>query len=337
MLGRNAEDIQRLFFSLENWSDLRNFLDCLDLADPSQAALHYYANTWVAPEDSRAHFEPSSYISSDLSAIYYGRCPVIFEGSNQWARKSNCSRSYYDEKLQLVYLRCRNIRQINPLAKMCLVLVPEKDFLISTVFLKENRFDNMRAAVSSLQSRLKSLDIPVIFEQPIRRMAEFQTLKDFEYPDSHLMPRNYVVIFSHVLANLGFNWNSVAPLLGMERRPVYLDLTAKFKDGVDQPINSFELNFVVEGAQQVAGSKTFSNPLEQTRQVFANDTSVFPEDILVLGDSHCSIYSQRRMTYLFANAFRRTAFSWNPSGIRPDEGLKDCRYIALEISSRFVF
>lgn len=222
------DEVLLKFFSLDTWSGLARFVDDLEGADPFQRALKYYAQTWVAPEGEEA-FAPSSFLAKDCSAIFYGKCPVISEGSNHWAQKCYADPAEYDAKLDLIYARCARLRAAKPEAKICLVLVPEKDFVISAVLLKEDRFSAMTAAVGRLRNKLHPLGIQLVFDDAVDQMDKYQTLTDFEYPDSHLAPRNYVVIFSRALRAIGFDWDVVAPRVVTKPMDVYYDLSTKFR------------------------------------------------------------------------------------------------------------
>lgn len=331
------EQIQQAFFALKTWGQLRDFMASLDPTDPFQAALRHYASTWAFPANPEVSFEPHSFISSDLSATYFHRCPVIFEGSNQWAQKPYFPREDHDEKLNAVYARCEQFRRNNPESEICLILVPEKDFVISYVFLRENRFCGMIEAIQALRAKLGRLGIPLIFEQPVMGLGPYMSIDDYEYPDSHLHARNYILIFSHAVRALGHDWDKVSPFVTIESMPIYFDLSAKFKDGKDRAFNSFQVSYTGSAAMQVSGSEYFEAPLRQTTQTFENSAPVFDEEVLLLGDSHSSIFTQRRLTYLFANSFRKTKFSWNPIGNQPEQQLDGSRKIVLEVSSRFVF
>lgn len=325
------------FFNLRTWDELHSFVEGLDLQEPFQVALRYYAQTWPPAQTEDHIFEPAKFLAADTSAIFYGNCPVIFEGSNQWGRKCYAVRSEHDAKLEVIYRSCVRLRKQNPDAKVCLVMVPEKDLLISTVFLKEDRFTVMVDAVNVLKARLGKLDIQLVFDGPVNNMVDYQSLTDFEYPDSHLAPRNYAVIMSHSLRALGFNWDDVKPRLAMKRMDVYYDLSTKFDDPESRCFQSLELDFKDESIRQTGGSLSFEKPLGQTHQCFENDNPVFDEQVLILGDSHSSILKQRRITYLFAGAFRRVHFEWNPAGLRETSEISSYNNIVLEISSRFVF
>lgn len=84
------------------------------------------------------------------------------------------------------------------------------------------------------------------------------------------------------------------------------------EDPASRPFTSYELEFKEEAIRQVGGSASFENPLGDTSQSFENDNALFDQHVLILGDSHSSILTQRRMTYLFAGTFQGVKFDWNP-------------------------
>lgn len=336
-LSRDADRLVETFFSLNSWSQLEDFASVLDLNDPFQAALKYYVVTWRHQVDPHAVFDPEVFVSRDLSAIYLGDSPVVFEGTNCWAEKCYLSREDHLEKMETLYARCQRFRLQNPNGQICLMLIPEKDFVINQLFLGGNRYDVILGVVQELQSRLAQLEISLVFEEPLVGLSSYMTPKDFYFPDSHLPPRVYVQYFAQAIKKLGLSWDLVSPSIAMEQMKVYYDLSTKFKGGRDHSFDSFELLVKDSEVSQTSGSAYFESPLGQTSQFFMNGRNIFDHNVKLLGDSHSSIYSQRRLTYLFANTFKKSEFHWNPSGVRHETELNDGDIVVLEISSRFVF
>lgn len=324
------------FFDLTTWAALDRFIESLNDQDPFEKALRYYAQSWERPNGGDQSFDPGRFLSQDRAAVYSGKCPVIFDGTNNWARKCYAPYDEINAKLSALYERCARLRKDNPDTRFCLILIPEKDIVISDVLRKEDRFAVINQAVETLKARLETIGVPLIFNGPILRMGNYQTLADFEYPDSHLAPRNYVIFFSHALAALDFDWQEVEPRVRMTDMPVYYDLVQKFSGGQDRAFASMELDVQDADIQQVSGSASFETPLGQTQQSFENGNPVYDASVLILGDSHSSILAQRRLTYLFASAFRKTDFSWNPACIRPDPKVNQADHVVLEVSLRFV-
>ncbi|MEI6798130.1 MAG: hypothetical protein WCO04_02795 [Pseudomonadota bacterium] len=227
------------------------------------------------------------------------------------------------------------IRDSNPKARMTLVLVPEKDHVMSRFLLKETRFDVIDRAVNMMSKRLATRGLPLIFSQPFVEIDRFLTLADFEYGDSHLPSRHYVTIFGFALESLGISWASLRDRIALLQLPEFGDLTLKFENTAPHPGVTFRPNMPDDCARQTAGTASFAQPLRDTWQTFRNDKALIDQSVCVLGDSHCSIHADRRLTYLFANTFRTADFVWNPSGIEkiPDVAAYD--NVVLEISTRF--
>lgn len=335
MAENSNEDVLARFLQLETGKDLVEFASSLDPANPYHRAFGYYISTWNLAQDYTA-FEPVKYVAEDGSAILYGNCPVVFGGSNCWAEKCYAELADYEAKLEQLYKRCASIRKGSPSAKICLLMVPEKDFVISVILLKEDRFSKMLQAIVAFRNRLRGIGIELVFEDAVVGMDKYQTVADFEYFDSHLAPRNYVILFSRALEVMGFDWAKVRPRVGMVKMNVYFDLQTKFGDTKVRPLNVYDIDFKDEAIRQVAGSPTFAEPLGDTSQTFRNDAAIFDENVLVLGDSHSSILEKRRLTYLFAGTFRSVHFDWNPAGVRGVVDTSAYDTILLEISSRFV-
>lgn len=326
------------FFVLETVGDLRRFSAQLDLSIPEQAALSYYISTWpeFAQSDDHAAFVPGINLSRDRSAVLYGKAPVIFEGTNQWSWKPHFSAQELIAKTKVLQNVVAGIRETNPGARMTLLLTPEKDYVISRFLLKEDRFSALDEAIAALRVEMEALDIALVYEQPFQGIDKFQTLADFEYKDSHLAGRNYVSVFGFVLASLGVSWPSVKEAFSLKRLPEFGDLATKFENGQATQVHALQPDVPQGDVTQTAGSESFADPLGQTWQDFANASPLVDQSACLLGDSHCSIYAQRKLTYLFANTFRETHFEWNPCGIRKKPDVSSYDNVLLEISSRFV-
>jgi hypothetical protein len=336
-MGKTKISVIEDFFNLRSWSELDEFLTNLDSSVPFEAALGYYGNSWIAPDDVREPFVPRNFVSRDLSATYLRNFPVIFQGTNHWSEKLYYSEQYYEDKLNEILDHCSRFRSFNQRNRICLLIIPEKDFVISWEYLKEARFNLMVCAISRLRTKLAEYDIELIFEEPIVGIAHHMDISEYTYQDSHLHPRNYVAIFARALRALGLDWLKVSPNIEVTPREIYLDLNDKFDNGGDKSSPFCELNFFPTRPMQVFGSDYFENPLGRTNQEFQNNIPIFEEDIQILGDSHSSIYDQKRLTYLFANSYRKTQFSWNPVGLRADDKRSSASHIILEISQRFLF
>lgn len=330
-------ELWETFFALKTMGRLRQFRSNLDHSVPERAALAYYISTWPfdsAPDE--APFVPGSSLSPDRTAVMYGDAPVIFEGTNHWCMKPYLPAEALRSKLAGLEHLVGSIRRSNPNVRMTLVLVPEKDHVISRFILSEDRFVRMEEAVAALDERLAALDVKLIFDQPFRGLSETMGPEDFRYGDSHLASRNYLKILEFVLQALGVGSAAAHHDIALSDQPVFGDLAAKFAGGRGAREMDARPGVANSRVVQVAGTETFASPLGATWQEFMNDSPSINESICILGDSHCSIYEQRRLTYVFANLYRKTRFTWNPCGIREKPGALDFDNIVLETSSRFV-
>lgn len=331
-------DLWVLFFGLTTVSDLRRFEADLDPSVPEQAALAYYIRSWPAFKDAddQDAFDPALHLSQDRSAVFYGTAPVIFEGTNLWALKPYMSTQTLVDKMKGLRSVVTKIRHANPSTHISMVLVTEKDYVISRFMLNEDRFRNFDAAVADLSREMAELDISMVSDKPFVGTERFQTLEDFNYMDSHLTGQNYVTLFGFTLEALGVSWADVRPKVGLLKLLEFGDLASKFDNGQPASEPRLQPDMPAGAVTQVAGAESFADPLGDTWQEFHNDAPLVDESVCLLGDSHCSIFAQRKMTYLFANTFRETRFEWNPCGIRQTPDVSNFDKVVLEISSRFI-
>jgi hypothetical protein len=219
---------------------------------------------------------------------------------------------------------------------VALAIVPEKDYVISRFFLNEERFLNLKAAIDRLKINMESIGVPLVFDQPFQGINKFQELSAYEEYDSHLPGLNYVTIFGFLLKALGIEWESVRPSVKLIAMPEFGDLDKKFNEA--QPGSSLILKPDVPSgrALQVDGAESFADPLSNTWQDFWNESPIIEKSVCILGDSHSSIFAQRKLTYLFANTFQSVHFEWNPCGTRKLSDVSKYDIVVLEISSRFI-
>ncbi len=326
------------FFAIDAVGALRQFAATLDTSVPEKAALSYYISTWTAfanPNDDAA-FAPTSHLSADRSAVKYENSPVIFEGTNRWAWKPYFTNAALTQKLSDLERLVAQIRDSNPKARMILVLIPEKDHVISHYLRKETRFDAIERAVDTLSRDLVARGIPVIFTEPFVEIDRFLSLADFQYGDSHLPSRYYLTVFGFLLQALGISWSLVRDHIGLQQLPEFGDLSIKFENNQPSQVLALQPDIPGAAARQTAGTTSFADPLGETWQEFRNDQALIDQSVCILGDSHSSVFAQRKLTYLFANTFRDTHFEWNPCGIRQKPNVAAYNNVVLEVSSRFV-
>lgn len=331
-------ELWKVFFSLKTVGDLRQFRSTLDNLVPEQAALAYYISTWPVYQNANDAdtFLPGSSLSPDRSAVMYGSAPVIFEGSNHWAWKPYVPVDTVRSRLRALENLLTGIRRSNESAKMVLVIVPEKDHVISSFFLKEKRFAHLEEAVEQFKRSMTTLDVRMVFDQPFLGIERFQSLEELAPPDSHLAGRNYANIFAFVLSILEVWHSELESLIKLKQVPFFGDLSFKFETVRRVPDFTYQPDSEIGQPILISGNETFASPLGETRQLFHNKTAVIKQSVCLLGDSHSSIYSQRKLNYLFASFFEDTYFEWNPCGIRNRPGYLPYQNLVLETSSRFI-
>jgi len=327
------------FFELCSVNSLNTFLSQLDTTDPYQAAWLRYASSWPAhdAENPDAPFNPRAHMTEDLSAAMFGECPCIFLGTNDWALRAVATADELRTKVRNLANHIRGIRDRYIDRTMVLIVVPEKDYLIDHVFLKSGNYFGMCEIMRELSGLLQELGIVLLFEQPISGLEDYQVIADFTYRDSHLPTLNYIQIFAAAIEAFGHDWQSVREHLRLAAREVYFDLVAKLDESQPNPHTVSSPFFDAAEVSLVAGSDNFRSPLGDTWQLNRNTVPIVGKKILLLGDSHSSIFSQRKLNYLFGCTFAETEFHWNPCCVRSTIPETDADYIVLEISQRFVF
>ncbi|MFD1794882.1 hypothetical protein FQV27_05645 [Paracoccus aurantiacus] len=115
------------------------------------------------------------------------------------------------------------------------------------------------------------------------------------------------------------------------------DLLPKFSTKESTTLPTVCADFAGADVALSEGQAQLVTPLGKNRQRFANSAPAYSDQVTVLGDSHSSIFAQRRLTYLFASAFETVEFAWNPTGNAGIPDLSASRNIVLEMSQRFLF
>jgi pentatricopeptide repeat protein len=333
------QDLWSLFFTQKTVFGLREFLQTLDVSSPPEAALSYYAHTWfdTLSNSDEAVFNPREYLSEDLSAIMFGRCPVIFMGTNRWAEKTYRESSQHEEPMSKMILNLKRLREIYKNQRIVIAVVPEKDYVINSMFIGCGRYGEIDKAVEIFKREIAKLDMVLIFNSPLKGLNNYMEIGDFEYPDTHLTGRNYIQFFSGISNAFELNRTEIDEQLSMERVEVYGDLFGRFSSLSSIPEHTFVPHYPNAMMTLADGFKSFGSPLSSTWQRIFNENPIADEDVLILGDSHASILDQRRLTYLVSGAFRRTEFYWNPCGVRKEVPETTAKYAIMEISCRFLF
>ncbi|TCL87914.1 hypothetical protein C8J38_1293 [Rhizobium sp. PP-WC-2G-219] len=297
-----------------------------------------YIITWesaLAMPDESA-FTPQAYVAQDLSAAIYRDCPCIFMGTNQWAVKASQSADELSDSYAAFYNRVCYIRDHYPNSKVIVTIVPEKDYLIDRLFFRTGTYDGIDHQLNILAEKLTHINATLSFFDPLTDMEQYQSLGDFIYPDSHLPARNYLQILAYQLTYLGINWSEVESSVKLYMREEYCDLSEKFLGMHNAPYNLLSPNFANADVKLIGGNETFQVPLGDTKQAFVNSNPILDDSVLILGDSHSSIFSSRKMTYSWACIARETEFYWNPCGVRSDGPPTQHGIVVMEISLRFV-
>lgn len=301
------------------------------------ASLEYYIQSWHKVECPNPVSPPSihRFISQDLSSIFLGNAPVIFQGTNNWAEKPYLPIDSYVSRLRILKGIAELIRACNPDRQIVAVIVPEKDYLISQILLLEDRFTVLEQAIAEFSQDLSSLDIQCIFNEPFMPLLGHGSIEDYAYPDSHLLGRDYIHIFYHILRALNIDNKDISSRITLERSIVFNDLSDKFDPRLPSLTNELCPVIASESCNLSDGHSNFCKPLGQTWQTIINNNQTSEQSLLLLGDSHSSIYTQKKLNYLLSNAFRQTRFEWNPFSVRQPTAQISSDIIILEISLRF--
>ena len=326
------------FFSLSSVRELRRFSDSLADGSPVDLAFAFLIGswTWHKETDPDAAFSPRLAITEDLSAGMLGERPIIFMGTNYWAAKPYLSLEYHIEKVTSYANHLKRMREIFRKNRVVLSIVPEKDYVIDKHFLQTGRFQVVDEAMSHLARLCSDMEIPMLFNEYLAPLREYETEADFSYFDTHLPGKHYIQIFSRFLRQCGHSWQDIVGCFTMLDNPGYGDLRAKFGDLATVPPLPKLPALKAERLAIVAGTPSFGEPLGSTWQSISNETPLLPGKTLVLGDSHSSILAQRHLTYLCAAAFEKCLFYWNPVGVRETPEPTDADVVILETSLRFV-
>ena len=305
-------------------------------ANAQERAAFFYINSWIDHFSPSHPFSIKKFISDDLSGIMYANIPIIFMGTNCWAEKQYLS----EDILWLYFEKWRNhvINAISSIEKpVFLVVVPEKDVIIKRIVGGMVAGDGKcEATIERFLADFRGLVCGSSF-MDCSLGAEDKDVADYSYYDSHLLTKDYISIFSEIMRGFALTNPSITSDLGVENDILWGDLDFK----LDNPNRKGDFQYpkiANRVVTQVAGKPTFSDPLRDTWQSFRCENAPLKGKVVIFGDSHSSIYSQRKLTYLLANTFEFCDFYWDSlcmSG-RFDK-FSGADYIVLEISERFLF
>lgn len=321
------------FWGLCGVEELVSFRDRVRPISPFTNALAHVIDSWIPMlVEAGGHFDPEKLMSRDLTSAYYGTAPAIFMGTNLWATKRWLTPSEIEPRTDGFANQMRGIRSIRPDA-ICFVMVPEKDVMIDRV--RGTGFDHATLEHAMARFADAAGPAPFIFDGFIDGIGHWDGPCHYDYPDSHLMTRDYYLIFQAILRSFGLPEIKRGEFQ-FANEPYYGDLAAKFREVITWSHGFSVGRSMREGALTASGSTTFEQPLADTTQHFVNPDPIFDFSVQIFGDSHSSIFGARKLTYMFANTFRECTFSWNPYGVRGgDMGMK-ADLVVMEIAQRFV-
>ncbi len=294
-----------------------------------------YVRSWVADFPDEHDFLLGNFISEDLSGILYGRAPVIFLGANAWAEKRYLSESAFKTAFEKW-----NRHLMGVISKVdvpvFIVVVPEKDVVVRRISDGATENDICEGAVDGFLSEWRKKGVGAYFidgliDSPDRR------LNNYWYYDSHLLSRDYLRIFYSIIQGFSLLGGYPVDDIRFERGVLYGDMDIKLNNP-SRMEGFLHLNLNNRGVSQIGGAKTFCDPLRATWQSFKCERAPLKGKVVICGDSHSSIYSQRKLTYLLAGSFEYCDFYWDPLCMNWSAGsFSGADYVVLEISERFLF
>jgi hypothetical protein len=166
-------------------------------------------------------------------------------------------------------------------------------------------------------------------------LAGILKVSDYNYFDSHLPARDYLLSFERAVNRL----LGLPPSLSYVLEPdkTHADLFTKFGNRQFALQPAILPSVADSRCQLTGGHETFATPLGDTMQVVENPAAPYDASIALYGDSHCSLLANRKLTYLFACLFRRCVFRWDPFRFRKPIEPDGSDFAILEIAERFMF
>ena len=146
---------------------------------------------------------------------------------------------------------------------------------------------------------------------------------------------SYLAVFRRTLELLGEDAAAATAGIELPMEPQWGDLSDKLGGAKPNPYVAESLQNASNDIRVVAGHTDLSTPLGSTWQKLQNDAAPIDKTYLLLGDSHSSIFSGKKLNYLFAGAYAGGYFHWNPCAVRAEVDPVETDCIIMEISSRF--
>ncbi|MCU7812636.1 MAG: hypothetical protein KZQ77_15620, partial [Candidatus Thiodiazotropha sp. (ex Notomyrtea botanica)] len=294
MLSRIVSDLGQIHTAgdLRQWH-ARNAVLFRD--DGNAKALLLFIEDYVRQYDDDSCFEVSKFLSEDLSCIMYDDIPVIYLGSNNWSPVRFGPESKLFESLSKWRKHLhRLVKIIN--APVYLSVIPEKDVVVRELMGcgHQNRYltNAVDDFVQEFSSKLSGYtNLKDITESSDTRASNYR------YYDSHLLSRDYLSVFIRAIQSFGLSSKVDWTSFKLRSDHMYGDLAMKL--GQESAKEEFlVLDCAAERVELIAGEPSFSSPLRSTFQSFYNPLGAIDARVAIFGDSHSSIYSQKKMTYL---------------------------------------
>lgn len=332
MLSKWLEELEQIHTvaDLRDWRESRNTI-CIDNMDLS---LLSYVDAYLGQYHETEAFDVRKFVSEDLSCIMYRDIPVIYHGSNNWSPR----RLGPPETLSGLMDKWR--KHLHGLldklqVPVYLAIVPEKDVVVRELLGHGEQNYYLHGAAQCFADEFRGRLAGVTSINDVINSPD-SSVRNYRYYDSHLLSRDYLKIFICAIQSFGLasrvDWSSIQ----LKSDSIYGDLAVKL--GRQSPKEEFlSLHCNNESAALVDGHPTFSSPLRSTYQIFSNPSSNLDAKVALFGDSHCSVYAQKKLTYLFANTFSRCDFYWDSMCVNSQDKARYADFVFLEISQRFLF
>lgn len=298
-----------------------------------ERAMLSYVNSWVNSYPPETPFLIDNFMSSDLSGILYGKVPVIFMGTNDWAEKRFCSYESLSAAMEK-WNKHLSRTLLGLSVPVYFVVVPEKDVVVRNFSQMDLQTSVCEDVVSDFLAQFSESRSGFSFLDGVLNPLD-KRVENYIYYDTHLLSRDYLNIYRNITRGFSLAGLAKGLEIGFKREVLYGDLDAKLNNP-HRKLDFLHL-FVDSGAQQIGGDSTFCTPLRDTFQSFKCAGAPVGGKVVICGDSHCSIYTQRKLTYLLANTFEYCDFYWDPLLMSGNiSRLEDADFVVFEISERFL-
>lgn len=324
-------EINSSFFELKSNDQLLRWMDVHKFDSMLTRSLAHYVDIHLRnAEVDENLFNPFGFLSRDLSSVIYEQCPVIFSGSNSWSVKKYLQLHEFEDSYNRFCAHVNRLLGCINAESVLVVVVPEKDMFISDCRDELALYDALSKFVEMCAAFCKSKKCHFDFTTtlPVKK-----NVSDYKYPDSHLPFLYYESLFFRILGLLGNKY--FGDHLKYKTCTFWGDLAKKFIPILDEKYDINVLDFS-NTPELVSGNENFVEPLNSIEQYFINSNPLFDKSVLVLGDSHSSLYREKRLVYLLGNTFRQVDFKWKPFGYGCERIDKKYDLVIIEGSLRFL-